>query len=79
MFRLTDHEFSCEGPVELAASTAAGRRPSLLFITMGAAPRTPTSPVVTRGLRQLQLEVSQPALVHLKLAAAQTWRLISSA
>ena len=24
-FRLTDHEFSCEGPVELAAITAAGR------------------------------------------------------
>jgi hypothetical protein len=33
---LTDNEFSCEGPVELAASTTAGPRPSMLFTTAGA-------------------------------------------
>ena len=45
---LTDHEFSCEGPVE-AASQHRGPAPSLLFTTAGAGPRSTTSPNDVRG------------------------------
>jgi len=61
LVRLTGHEFSREGPVELAASTAAGPRPSLLFTTASAARVRPTSPIARGGLRQLQLEVRRPS------------------
>ena len=38
---LTDHEFSC-APVAATDEHAAGPRPSLLFTTMGAGPRSTT-------------------------------------
>jgi len=67
---LTDHGFSCEARVELAASTAAGPRPSLLFTTAGAGPRSATFPAAVAGLVSCnpKLGILRPGTMLLRCA-----------